>query len=183
MSISPSTNLVITLNVYQILQCNPDCSNSDLRTAYLSARSRCHPDKTHAETEDEFKKVVDAYSLVCTPSKRVNYDAHRESSLFDSMRVTVVDEVTDMFDELIKELRTKANIPPEDTYADIAKKAKESVKEATSSAATSGFAFLMKHYFNTNKKKAKPFKSRSSKKKLNAMEDEIMKTVRVPITK
>lgn len=169
-----SFNISVSFNVYQVLHCDPNCSDSELRKAFLSARSRCHPDKSKTGTEDAFRQVVDAYEKVDTPFKRARYNAQLGVSdlSYQDGEPSVLENVDDAFADLINYLRGDANFAPKSAYANIAKErinsikkkvatkvaskvaekmvdtVSESIKTKVTSSATEGFAVLMQHYFS-----------------------------------
>lgn len=164
----------VSADVYQVLHCDPHCSTSELRKAFLCARSRCHPDKSKTGTEEAFRQVVDAYEQVDTPAKRTAYDSQRGifGSSHEEDKATVLDNVDDAFADLINYLRGDANFVPKSAYVHKAKETlisvkkkvvtkvaekmaesvidtvTENIKEKVTSSATEGLAVLMSHYFS-----------------------------------
>lgn len=69
------------INFYEILGVNEDASSEDIKSAYRKLAVQHHPDK--GGSEDEFKKINEAYDTLKDDKKRQEYDYilhKRESS-------------------------------------------------------------------------------------------------------
>ncbi|MBW6470677.1 MAG: DnaJ domain-containing protein [Methanosarcinaceae archaeon] len=64
---------------YEILEVNKKASQKDIKSAYRRLVMLYHPDKNKLpETEEMFKKIAEAYSVLSDPSKRKQYDKDNE---------------------------------------------------------------------------------------------------------
>ena len=63
-------------NYYLLLGVNPTASNNEIKTAYRELAKKYHPDKNYGNkvSEDYFKEVQEAYSVLANQGKRKKYD-------------------------------------------------------------------------------------------------------------
>lgn len=63
---------------YSVLEVPKTASEADIRSAYRKAAMRWHPDRNQGskESEEKFKEVAQAYSVLSSPQKRQQYDAY-----------------------------------------------------------------------------------------------------------
>lgn len=63
---------------YHVLAVHSDASSAEIRRAFRRQARRCHPDTAPPGAADEahFQKLLVAYRLLGSPSKRARYDAH-----------------------------------------------------------------------------------------------------------
>lgn len=61
---------------YDILGLQRDASENDIRKAYRRLAMQYHPDRTRGDkdSEEKFKEISEAYSVLSDPEKRANYD-------------------------------------------------------------------------------------------------------------
>ncbi|MBI4830303.1 MAG: DnaJ domain-containing protein [Candidatus Lindowbacteria bacterium] len=61
---------------YEILGVPRDASENDIRKAYRKLAMQHHPDRAQGDkqSEEKFKEVSEAYSVLTDPEKRANYD-------------------------------------------------------------------------------------------------------------
>ena len=62
---------------YNILEVDKSASERDIKKSYRTLSKKYHPDKNpdNKESEDKFKEVAEAYSILSNKEKRGNYDA------------------------------------------------------------------------------------------------------------
>ena len=61
-------------NYYEILNVSPDASNEIIREKWIELMKSHHPDKVGEEGVDRAKKINEAYEILSSPTKRVDYD-------------------------------------------------------------------------------------------------------------
>ena len=63
-------------NYYDILEVDRTASKDDIKKAYRKLAKQYHPDKNpeHADFEEKFKNVSEAYSVLSDDTKKSNYD-------------------------------------------------------------------------------------------------------------
>jgi len=72
--------MVVDKKYYDILELNPSCSQSDIKTAYRSLAKKWHPDKNKSpEAETKFKEILSAYEILSDEEKRSIYDNYGPS--------------------------------------------------------------------------------------------------------
>ncbi|MDP2167355.1 MAG: molecular chaperone DnaJ [Thermodesulfovibrionales bacterium] len=61
---------------YRILGTDSNATQDDLKKAYRRLALKCHPDRNpdDKEAEERFKEINEAYTCLCDPQKRMNYD-------------------------------------------------------------------------------------------------------------
>jgi len=61
---------------YDILGISRDASDADIKKAFRQLALKYHPDRNpeNKESEEKFKVINEAYSCLCDPEKRANYD-------------------------------------------------------------------------------------------------------------
>lgn len=64
---------------YQLLGIKPTATNQEIKLAYRSLAKKHHPDKTLGDRKSEefFKEIIEAYTVLINPEKRKNYDLKR----------------------------------------------------------------------------------------------------------
>lgn len=67
---------------YKILGIEKNASDEEIRKAYKKRAMETHPDRNDGskESEEEFKKVNEANSILSDPDKRINYDRYGSES-------------------------------------------------------------------------------------------------------
>ena len=62
---------------YNILEVDKTASEKDIKKSYRKLSMKYHPDKNpdNKESEDKFKEIAEAYSILSNKEKRGNYDA------------------------------------------------------------------------------------------------------------
>ena len=64
---------------YEILQVDKKASKKDVKSAYRRLAILYHPDKNKSpESEEKFKGIAEAYSVLSDPVKRKQYDIDNE---------------------------------------------------------------------------------------------------------
>ena len=63
------------VDLYNILQVDPDCDARTLEAAYRLLAKMYHPDHTATADVDRFNEVITAYRLLRDPADRRDYDA------------------------------------------------------------------------------------------------------------
>tara|TARA_R110000751_G_scaffold153898_1_gene258982 strand:- start:5539 stop:6555 length:1017 start_codon:yes stop_codon:yes gene_type:complete len=63
---------------YNILGINKESTDKDIKKAYRTLSKKYHPDKNpdNPESEEKFKEIADAYSVLSNKEKRENFDAY-----------------------------------------------------------------------------------------------------------
>lgn len=82
---------------YDLLEVQPDASESDLKKAYRKKALRLHPDK--GGDPELFKEVTHAYEVLSDPQKRSIYDTRGEAGLSESGGMGGMDP-QDLFSQL-----------------------------------------------------------------------------------
>jgi len=61
---------------YEVLGISPDSTPDKIKSAYRIQAMRWHPDKNHGSkvSEDHFKRIAAAYTILSDPASRVEYD-------------------------------------------------------------------------------------------------------------
>jgi molecular chaperone DnaJ len=61
---------------YEILGISRDACDADIKKAFRQLALKYHPDRNpeNKESEERFKEINEAYSCLCDPEKRANYD-------------------------------------------------------------------------------------------------------------
>ncbi|KAF9925908.1 Type I HSP40 co-chaperone [Linnemannia zychae] len=67
--------------LYQALEVDPNCSDSELKKAYRKLALKHHPDKTGGATSEKFQEISHAYDILSDPSRRQLYDQYGEAGL------------------------------------------------------------------------------------------------------
>lgn len=74
--------MVKETRLYDLLKVAPDSSAADIKKAYRKAAMKYHPDKNpDKSTEEKFKDISFAYSVLSEDQKREIYDRHGEAGL------------------------------------------------------------------------------------------------------
>ena len=70
---------------YKILGVDPSSSQSEIKKAYRSLALKYHPDKNDGDSssEDRFKEIAEAYSVLSDKVKRKEYDRQRAAKPFE----------------------------------------------------------------------------------------------------
>lgn len=127
------------MDYYELLNLQNDCSIKDIKTSYKKMALLYHPDK-NSNTEDKFKKIVEAYETLKDPMKRTSYDMSLRPNYFKEILLFVdftlhsptpdfknfIKYLYEEHDYKIKDLKNMTNI-----YLKIWKKNKWCEKEIT----------------------------------------------------
>jgi len=68
-------------NYYEILGVSDNASDEEIKSAFRKLAFQHHPDKNpgnEGEAEEKFKEINEAYSVLCDPSRRRQYNAYRK---------------------------------------------------------------------------------------------------------
>jgi molecular chaperone DnaJ len=95
----------MSVDYYDILEVGRDASEEDIKKSYRRLARRYHPDANHddPDTEQKFKEVAEAYSVLSDPQRRHDYDRFGTASVpaggFDPFDIfTSIFGGTDPFD-------------------------------------------------------------------------------------
>ena len=71
------------MDYYQTLGISKDASTKEIKTAYRKLAFKYHPDKNkEGNSEEKFKQIVNAYSILSNDDKRKNYDMGNLDGIF-----------------------------------------------------------------------------------------------------
>ena len=86
---------------YKILNISKTATNDDIKKAYRKLAIKWHPDKNNnsKESEEMFKKIAEAYSVLSDNNKRRQYDLRSDGSL-DSELVFDFDSAEQLFSNI-----------------------------------------------------------------------------------
>ncbi|KAG0039268.1 Type I HSP40 co-chaperone [Podila clonocystis] len=73
--------MVKETKLYEALEVDPGCSDSELKKAYRKLALKFHPDKTGGQTSERFQDISHAYDVLSDPQKRTVYDQYGEAGL------------------------------------------------------------------------------------------------------
>ncbi|KAF9385058.1 Type I HSP40 co-chaperone [Podila verticillata] len=73
--------MVKETKLYEALEVDPACSDSELKKAYRKLALKFHPDKTGGQTSERFQDISHAYDVLSDPQKRTVYDQYGEAGL------------------------------------------------------------------------------------------------------
>ena len=62
------------MDYYEILQISKKSSTKEIKKHYYKLAKAYHPDKNNGISDDNFKKLSEAYSVLSNPKKRYLYD-------------------------------------------------------------------------------------------------------------
>ena len=62
------------MDYYQIMQVGKFSSTKEIKKHYYSLSKRYHPDKNNGISDEQFKSLSEAYSILSNPRKRYLYD-------------------------------------------------------------------------------------------------------------
>lgn len=86
------SDIDISENLYDILECEPNATQAELKRAYQSLILRHHPDKSGKESDD-FVKINQAWNVLRDEQLRKKYDAERGQEEYNGTSI-VHDTVT-----------------------------------------------------------------------------------------
>ncbi|KAJ3726311.1 hypothetical protein EV361DRAFT_896069 [Lentinula raphanica] len=89
--------MVVETKYYDLLEVDPNASESDLKKAYRKKALRAHPDK--GGDAEVFKEITHAYEVLSDPQKRRMYDEGGEAGLNDAGGMGGMDP-QDLFSQL-----------------------------------------------------------------------------------
>lgn len=74
------------MDLYEKLHLDRSASIDDIKKSYKKLAREHHPDKTNGdkESEDKFKEITDAYSILTDPVKKEQYDKYGKTSFDDN---------------------------------------------------------------------------------------------------
>ena len=78
-----SSEITEETDYYELLECEPDCSQEELKKAYRKAALKWHPDRNFGNKEEAtrvFQLIEHAYSILSDDHERAWYDGHRNLS-------------------------------------------------------------------------------------------------------
>lgn len=122
---------ISSLDLYEILDLEKDCSVSKIKKSYKKLVLRFHPDKSNENTEEEFELVNLAYTVLKDEKLRKSYDNQRDIYLnsrdFNTLKKDINDsnfkfpenkeKAVISFKKLEKELNLKHNFNKKDIGA------------------------------------------------------------------
>ncbi|KAF9338829.1 Type I HSP40 co-chaperone [Linnemannia elongata] len=73
--------MVKETKLYEALEVDPGCSDSELKKAYRKLALKFHPDKTGGATSEKFQEISHAYDILSDAQKRQVYDQYGEAGL------------------------------------------------------------------------------------------------------
>ena len=62
------------MNLYEILEIDKNSSTKEIKKHYYSLSKKYHPDKNNGNSDEKFKLLSEAYSVLSNPRKRYLYD-------------------------------------------------------------------------------------------------------------
>jgi DnaJ-class molecular chaperone len=68
-------------NYYETLDISENAGDEEIKSAFRKLAFQHHPDRNpgnEREAEEKFKEINEAYSVLCDPSRRQQYDAYRK---------------------------------------------------------------------------------------------------------
>lgn len=73
------------INYYQVLGLTRSAGQKEIKAAYRKLAVRYHPDKNpdHAEAEERFKEINQAYHVLSNPAKKFQYDLSLDQVFFE----------------------------------------------------------------------------------------------------
>ncbi|MCP4675654.1 MAG: DnaJ domain-containing protein [Deltaproteobacteria bacterium] len=71
-----------SINLYELLDLEPDVSRNELRSKYFTLSKRFHPDRAYGKVPDDvaekmgvvFRRLTEAYDILSNPTSRAEYD-------------------------------------------------------------------------------------------------------------
>nr|XP_021201445.2 dnaJ-like protein 60 isoform X2 [Helicoverpa armigera] len=71
-------------NHYEVLNLRRNCSDKDIKEAFIQMSKEYHPDKNKdARAQEKFVRIVEAYNVLSKPSSRARYDSMTEIETSD----------------------------------------------------------------------------------------------------
>tara|TARA_B110000211_G_scaffold30222_2_gene30731 strand:+ start:11144 stop:12115 length:972 start_codon:yes stop_codon:yes gene_type:complete len=93
------------MDYYHILGISKEASNKEIKTAYRKLAFKYHPDK-NKDTEEKFKQIVNAYTILSNKTKRQSYDMGNLDGIFANINF---DEIYKSFAEMFSDF--SVNLP------------------------------------------------------------------------
>eukprot|EP01147_Barroeca_monosierra_P004641 gene4641-8593_t len=90
--------MVQETRLYDVLGVKPTASSSEIKKAYRKLAMRYHPDKTDGSTEEKFKDISFAYSILSSEEKRRIYDQGGEDAIKEGGGSSSAANARDIFD-------------------------------------------------------------------------------------
>ena len=120
------------MDYYQILGISKTATNKDIKTAYRKLAFKYHPDKNKEDTEEKFKQIVNAYSILSNEDKRRNYDMGNLDGIFSNINFEeIYKSFADMFTDFTlnmpktlkkgNDIEYNINVSLEDVYNKVEK--------------------------------------------------------------
>ena len=98
---------IVDFNPYEELGLNDKATLSDIRTAYKKQALRFHPDKPEGN-ELKFKRIHEAYQILCDPINKKMYDDYYSNEHFDSKTTEILQAfLVNVATEINKKLQEK----------------------------------------------------------------------------
>lgn len=104
---------IVDFNPYAELGLNDTATQHDIRTAYKRQALRFHPDKPEGN-ELKFKKILQAYQILCDPSKKQIFDDYHNDNdnreLLEAFLLKVVTELNKKLQEKLQNVQKKKHM-------------------------------------------------------------------------
>lgn len=70
-----------TKNLYEILEIKTECTNADIKSAFLKKSKELHPDKNQNSSTDQIQQIIEAKNILLDPELRKIYDSRGYESV------------------------------------------------------------------------------------------------------